>query len=255
MVKLGYLVGAPAAALTVSIAAGGAAATTTGPPSFTNVTLGGGQGGEPSIAIDTSPTSGRNDIYVGAIGDANGPLEWHSYNLGTAWSAPVPFDLNGPLRGGDDDLAVNTNGDLIATDLDVSHASVQISRDHGKTFSDGTITAPEDDRPWLPAPAWHVYMAQSRNLLSSTPTFTQVAANATTTHYGRICTNGLVCGSSDRSLLDFISVAVDCHGYAHIAYGANTKAQEANGQTFVRVANQTGGIAIAAPPACGVPIH
>jgi hypothetical protein len=71
---------------------------------------------------------------VGAIGDANGPLEWHSYNAGNGWSAPVPFDLNGPRRGGDDDIAVNTNGDLLATDLNVSWASVQISTDQGKTF-------------------------------------------------------------------------------------------------------------------------
>ena len=71
-------------------------------------------------------------------------------------------------------------------------------------------------------------------------------------HYGRICTNGIVCGSSDRSLLDFISVGVDCNGLAHIAYGGNTKAQEAAGQTFVHVANQTGGTRLAPPAACSV---
>jgi hypothetical protein len=97
-------------------------------PSFaSDVVLPGGQGGEPSIAIDTSPTAGRGNIYVGAIGDANGPLEWHSYDGGASWSQPVPFDLAGPLRGGDEDLVVNTNGDLLATDLDVAYASVQIS--------------------------------------------------------------------------------------------------------------------------------
>ena len=123
-----------------------------GKPSFgPDVVLPGGQGGEPSIAIDTSPTASRGDIYVGAIGDSNGPLEWHSYDGGKSWSQPVPFDLNGPLRGGDDDLAVNTNGDLLATDLDVSWASVQISVDHGQTFDGGTQTAAgasaEDRRP------------------------------------------------------------------------------------------------------------
>src|SRR5712692_11668776 len=122
-----------------------------GKPAFgPDVVLPGGQGGEPSIAIDSSPTASRGDIYVGAIGDANGPLEWHSYNGGTSWAAPVPFDLNGPLRGGDDDVAVNTNGDLLATDLNVSWASVQVSTDHGQSFDTGTQTAYEDDRPWLP---------------------------------------------------------------------------------------------------------
>jgi len=493
MRPLAYL----AALLAAALVAGGAAA---GPkpgggkaPSFgSDVVLPGGQGGEPSLAIDTSPTAGRGDIYVGAIGDSNGPLEWHSYNGGKTWSQPVPFDLNGPLRGGDDDIAVNTNGDLLAADLNVSWASVQISTDHGQSFDAGTQTAPEDDRPWLTAagqnvyvfyhdftaeapvvctsfdgghtfpacnqafgadpsvtncaentiparaltvdpvnfalsflyscstaaenlqhppygplhdyylaqsldggltwttypvfhadtsngkapnyanifgtlavdsagnyyalfagtaddsnpvsnpyhvylevskdhghtwskpiqvdhdangagthvlphlavtgpgnvdvvwygttatgepngvcgnvaiqspctdssgkpdgfpdytdpkaPAWNVYLAQSTNALSASPIFKQAVANPAATHYGRICTNGLVCGASDRSLLDFISVGVDCSGFAHIAYGGNTKQQEAAGETFVHVANQTGGTALAPPAACATPV-
>jgi hypothetical protein len=79
-------------------------------------------------------------------------------------------------------------------------------------------------------------------------------ANATPTHYGEVCTNGIVCGSSDRSLLDYISVAVDCNGLAHIVYGGNTKAQETAGETFVHVKNQTGGTALAPPAACSTPI-
>jgi len=482
-----------ATAAAITSAAGASPAGAGGKPSFgADVVLSGGQGGEPSLVIDTSPTSGRGDLYVGAIGDANGPLEWHSYNGGTSWSQPVPFDTSGPLRGGDDDLAVNTNGDLLATDLNISWASVQISSDHGQTFDAGTQTAPEDDRPWLTAagqtvyvayhdfvaeapvvctshdgghtflscvqafgadpsvtncaentvparalaidpttfslnflyscstaaenlqhppygplhdyylaqstdggltwtthpvfvadssggkapnyanifgnlaidsagnyytlfagtaddhnadtnpyhvylvtstdhgrtwgkpiqidhdangagthvlphlavtaagnvdvvwygtsatgepngvcgtlvsqspctdssgkpdgfspytdpsaPAWNVYMAQSTNALSSSPSFTQVAVNATPTHYGEICTNGIVCGSSDRSLLDFISVAVDCSGLAHVAYGGNSREQEAAGQTFVHVGNQKKGSALAPPAACNTPV-
>jgi hypothetical protein len=462
-------------------------------PSFGgDVVLPGGQGAEPSMAIDTSPTASRGDIYVAAIGDPNAPLEWHSYDAGKTWAQPVPFDTDGQLRGGDQDIVVNTNGDVLATDLDVAYASVQISKDQGKSFNAGTQTAFEDDRPWLTAagqnvyvayhdftaetpmvctshdggntfpaclptfggdpsvancventvpsrslsidptnfslnfmyscstaaenaqhppfgplhdfylaqsfdggltwtthtvfqadtsngkapsygnifgniaidsggnyyalfdgtaddnnadtnpyhvylvvstdhgqtwskpiqvdhdangagthvlahlavtspgnvdvvwygttatgepngvcgnlvqqspcanssgtpdglapytdanaPAWNVYLAQSTNALSASPTFKQVAANATPTHYGEICTNGLVCGSSDRSILDYISVAVDCKGFAHIAYGGNTKAQEAAGETFVHVANQTGGGALAPPAACATPV-
>ncbi len=462
-------------------------------PSFgPDIVLPGGQGAEPSVAVDTSATSSRGDIYVGAIGDPNGPLEWHSYDGGKTWSQPVPFDTSGPLRGGDEDLAVNANGDLLATDLDVTWASVQVSTDQGRSFDAGTQTAPEDDRPWLTAagqnvyvayhdftaeapvvctshdgghtfdgcnqafgadpsvtncaentiparalaidptddslnflyscstaqenlehppygplhdyylahstdggatwtthpvfqadtsngkapnyanifgtlaidsaghyyalfdgtaddnnpvanpyhvylevstdhgqtwskpiqvdhdangagthvlahlavttpgnvdvvwygtsatgepngvcgnaavqspctdssgnpdgfppyndpkaPAWSVDMAQSTNALSATPSFRQVAVNPTPTHYGEICTNGLVCGSSDRSLLDFISVAVDCNGLAHVAYGGNTKQQEADEKTFVHEANQAGGSALAPPPACSTPV-
>jgi hypothetical protein len=462
-------------------------------PAFgADVVLPGGQGGEPSIAIDTSATASRGSVYIAAIGDPNGPLEWHSSSGGKSWSGPVPFDTSGPARGGDQDIAVNTNGDLLATDLDVSWASVQISKDRGKSFDAGTQTAPEDDRPWLTAagqnvyvayhdfagevpivctshdgghtfgtcvptfggdlsatncaentvparalsidptnsslnflyscstatenaqhppfgplhdyylaqstdggltwtthtvfqadtsngkapnyanifgtlaidsagnyyalfagtaddnnadtnpyhvyletstdhgqtwskpirvdhdangvgthvlahlavttagnvdvvwygttatgepngvcgtvvsqapctdssgkadgfpaytdpnaPAWNVYLAQTTNALSATPAFKQVVVNPAATHYGEICTNGIVCGSSDRSLLDYISVAVDCGGLAHIAYGGNTKAQEAAGETFVHVANQTGGGALAPPAACSTPV-
>src|SRR5206468_8146041 len=106
-----------------------------GTPSFgADVVLPGGQGAEPSYAIDTSPTASRGSIYVVAIGDSNGPLEWHSYSSGKRWSEPVPFDLDGPLRGGDSDVAVNTNGDVIVDDLDVTWTGVQISTDQGKTF-------------------------------------------------------------------------------------------------------------------------
>jgi hypothetical protein len=47
---------------------------------------------------------------------------------------------------------------------------------------------------------------------------------------------------------------VDCSGFAHVVYGGNTKAQEAAGETFVHVANQTGGAALAPPAACGTPV-
>ena len=105
------------------------------------------------------------------------------------------------------------------------------------------------------APAWNVYMAQSLNALSATPKFTQVAVNGTATHYGEICTNGIVCGSSDRSLLDYISVAVDCKGFAHVVYGGNTKQEEDNGQVYVHEANQTSGSALTPPAACGIPVR
>jgi hypothetical protein len=444
------------------------------------------QGAEPSLAVDTSATRGRNNIYVVAIGGSNGPYEWHSYDFGRTFSKPVPYDVSEGVRGGDSDVAVNTNGDVLAVDLAVSHASVQISHDQGKSFGPITRTAFEDDRPWITAtganvyvayhdftaevpvvcisrdggktfpecnqaftqgsqdasecaentvpsrplvvdrktyslnflyscstqqengqqppfgplhdyylaqstdggktfqtytvfkanrsggrkpnfanifgtlevdssgnyyalmdgttddrdaskhpfhvylmisrdhghtwskpirvdhdkngrgthvlahmtvttpgnidvawygtsrtgepngvcgtiatqspckagfpsytsknaPAWHVFMAQSRNVLSPDRRWRQVRVNRRATHYGRICTNGLVCGSSDRSLLDFISVGVDCRGHAHIAYAGNTKRQEKKGLVFVHVSNQVGGSKIARPRSCFIP--
>jgi hypothetical protein len=144
----------------VAAVPGAVAGTGGGKPSFgSDIVLPGGQGAEPSIAVDTSPTASRGDIYVGAIGDPNAPLEWHSYDGGNTWSQPVPFDLGGSQRGLDEDLAVNTNGNLLAVDLDLSTASVQISTDQGKTFNAGTQTAPEDDRPWVTATGQNVYVA------------------------------------------------------------------------------------------------
>src|SRR5438874_148299 len=85
-----------------------------------DIVLPGGQGAEPSLAIDTSPTASRGDIYAAAIGDSNGPLEWHSYDGGKTWSQPVPFDTSGQVRGEDQDIAGNTNGDLLAVDPDIA---------------------------------------------------------------------------------------------------------------------------------------
>jgi hypothetical protein len=97
-------------------------------------------------------------------------------------------------------------------------------------------------------------MAQTTNALSSAPYFTQTAVTTSPVHYGEICSNGLVCGSSDRTLLDFISTAIDCNGRAHIAFAGNTKAEEAadfnNGAANIHEVNQVGGSVIAPPVAC-----
>jgi hypothetical protein len=113
---------------------------------------------------------------------------------------------------------------------------------------------PHPARPLLPPPRWHVYMSQSHNALSPHPTFTTVKVEPSVIHTGEICTNGIVCGSSDRSLLDFLSVAVGCNGLAHIAYAGNTVAEEkadfGNGDANIHESNQTGGTRLAAPAAC-----
>jgi hypothetical protein len=130
-------------------------------------------GGEPSIAIDTSATASRNDVYVDAIGGwgssppagdppGSGPVRWHSYNAGATFSGPVPFDTvpqDSQTRGGDADVAVAPSGNVIVADLDVDYAWIQVSSDHGQTFNTGTATAPEDDRPWLAVSGNKVYVA------------------------------------------------------------------------------------------------
>jgi hypothetical protein len=100
-------------------------------------------------------------------------------------------------------------------------------------------------------PAWRMSMAQSFNALDAAPLFTQVPLTTENTHYGEICTNGIVCGGSDRSLLDYVSVGVDCTGNAHVAFGGNPN--ELTGQSpQVYEVDQTSGSALAAPAACGL---
>src|SRR5207244_6634271 len=61
------LVAGLALVMAAALPGSGGYAATTGPKFAPAVVLPGGQGGEPSLAIDTSPTSGRNYVYVAAI--------------------------------------------------------------------------------------------------------------------------------------------------------------------------------------------
>jgi hypothetical protein len=72
---------------------------------------------------------------------------------------------------------------------------------------------------------WTVHFAQSRNATSAKPTFTEVKGPAVRT--GGVCTLGIVC-SGDRELADFMEIALDSFGYAHIA----APATDANDQNY-----------------------
>jgi hypothetical protein len=148
----------------------GTASTTTGPVFDGGRILPGQGGGEPSVAVDTTRSRDRNNVYVEAIGGwgssppagqpaGSGPKLWHSYNAGRTWSSFVAFDRNGPARGEDGDVTVDPYSNVIVTDLDVSHAWVQVSPNDGRGFNTGTATGPEDDRPWLTAYGNDVYLA------------------------------------------------------------------------------------------------
>jgi hypothetical protein len=92
---------------------------------------------------------------------------------------------------------------------------------------------------------WKLYMAQSTNALSATPQYNITQVSPGSMHSGEICTNGIVCGSSDRSLLDYMSVAVDCNGNAHVVYPDNF------GHALqTHVADQTGGTSLVPPASC-----
>ncbi|HEY3541483.1 MAG TPA: hypothetical protein VGK79_02990 [Gaiellaceae bacterium] len=61
---------------------------------------------------------------------------------------------------------------------------------------------------------WTVHFAQTRNAATNAPTFTEVTGPAVRT--GPICTLGILC-SGGRELGDFMEIALDSFGYAHIA--------------------------------------
>src|SRR5205085_340564 len=208
-----------------------------------------------TLAIDSA--GNYYALFAGTADDRDaGANPYHVYlltstNHGQSWSKPIQVDHDANHAGTHvlPHLAVTAPGNVDV----VWYGTSATGEPNGVC---GTIVSQSPCKAGFPpysdpnAPAWNVYLAQSTNALSAKPTFTQVQANPTPTHYGEICTNGIVCGSSDRSLLDFISVGVDCKGLAHIAYGGNTKAQEAAGQTFVHVANQSGGTALTSPAVC-----
>jgi len=183
---------------------------------------------------------------------------YHVYLLrstdhGHTWGAPVQVDQEADGKG------THVLSDLWATaagQLDIvwygTTATGEPNGVCGTVASQGPCPnnegLPDDTAP--NPPGWRVSMAQTTDALDASPVFTQVPVTADFTHFGEICTNGIVCGSSDRSLLDYISVTVDCSGDAHMAFGGNP--DELHGQApQVYEADQTGGSALAPPAACG----
>jgi hypothetical protein len=61
---------------------------------------------------------------------------------------------------------------------------------------------------------WTLHFSQSRNAASARPTFTQVTGPVVRT--GAVCTLGILC-NGNRDLADFMEIALDSFGYAHVA--------------------------------------
>src|SRR5207245_11705127 len=69
---------------------------------------------------------------------------------------------------------------------------------------------------------WNVYMAESLNGHSSTPTFTQSQTSDHVIHRGTVSTGGLG-GGADRSLADLFQVAFDPQHFANVAFSDDHK--------------------------------
>ena len=86
--------------------------------------------------------------------------------------------------------------------------------------------------------SWYTFTAQSLDENTGTPHWTQTKVTPEPIHVGDVCTLGIFCvfPNSDRDLLDFIDIAVDPQGAAHVAFTQDT--DKSNG---IYAANQTAG--------------
>jgi hypothetical protein len=77
-----------------------------------------------------------------------------------------------------------------------------------------------NDRVAATGVKWYGYAATIQNATSANPTITQARFTEHPSYYGQICTGGVGCATSggDRSMADFISVAIDNDGRIRIAY-------------------------------------
>jgi len=91
---------------------------------------------------------------------------------------------------------------------------------------------------------WNVYMAQSLNATSASPSFTTAKVTEYPNHYGTICEFGLACTTGgDRGLLDFIQVQADPSGAADVVWadGANTAFNGGETSAVIDYAQQVSG--------------
>jgi hypothetical protein len=99
---------------------------------------------------------------------------------------------------------------------------------------------------------WHVFFAQTRDALSSSPTFNQVQAVSQVVHTRDICLDGLSC-TGDRHLAEYFTVTLDPEGNANIAFtdDVNNTSSFDGGQGRTWYTRQISGSAAYWPTAIG----
>jgi hypothetical protein len=92
---------------------------------------------------------------------------------------------------------------------------------------------------------WRVVTAQTVNLKSGNPTW-KIREYQKFVHHGNICTLGIACppGLADRSLLDFIDIAVDPQGMAHAVFTSAGAPKDGGLPNGVYILNQSTGPAV-----------
>ncbi len=191
-----------------------------------------------------SDTSCEYDMYV--IWSNNGGATWDGGGGLIPGSAARPYRVNPVSERGTHFFPAIAAGDPGKVDVAYLRTSEILPTDaFGKANPGGCAgPGPANGNPttYPPPCNWNLYASQSVNLSAGTSAATWSPTQLTTTpmHIGDICNLGIACvaPSSNRNLLDFIQVAVDPQGCAHVAYADD------NTVNLLRAANQVSG------PAC-----
>jgi len=149
-----------------------------------------------------------------------------SADQGNTWLAPVQVN-NGP----------DTTYAILPWMVAGSPGVVDITW-YGANITDSTQAA-----------NWHMYFAQATNVLSTTPTFSQVQALPQIVHNQDICLKGGACGSTgNRRLAEYYQVTLDPDGNANIAF-SDTVTANTTGFAQTWYTKQTSGPSAYNPPA------
>jgi hypothetical protein len=186
--------------------------------------------GNPYIAF--ADNLGREyDMYVVASFDGGKTWEGGNGPLGSLAGAGTPFKVNSD--SGTHFFPTIAAGDPGHVDVAYLAPPAVISTlPNGKAAPGGGA-----------GDSWYLEAAQTLNLRAAHPTWSVTRVTPTPVHVGDICNLGIFCvdPSSNRDLLDFISVAVDpTTGMMHIAYTNDNNTHE------IDSANQVGGPSVLA---------
>src|SRR5437660_992927 len=176
---------------------------------FTNVDTPASLGGSIGNLFASLTTDQAGNVYVAWVDSANGNVYLTvSTNTGTSWSTP-PLQVNGD--------PANTN--VMPWAVAGAPGTVDIVY-YGTDARNDPNNFPSwyNSRVAATSIKWFVYFVQVQAATTSTPTIYQVKASEHPTDYGQICTGGLGCtiSTGDRTLADFLSVALDSNGAARI---------------------------------------
>jgi hypothetical protein len=143
------------------------------------------------------------------------------------WSAPERISGSGLSAG------TNTFPWIVAGSngrVDVAWYHTPELSERG-TCASGSGTCTNYGASALQHAEWNVVMAQSLDAHASAPTYRTSQVSEAPVKHGAICTNGIGCATGgDRSLGDFLQVAIDAQGAALVSYVFDTSADTSGGE-------------------------